>query len=109
MIFFSLLFIIHGLLHLSGCARAFQINSFFGKNSAKITKTNGLLWGVAAILFVITGSMFRTSAEYWWIFSMISISISQYLIIADWKEAKSGTTVNFVLLALTLLILFNIY
>ena len=36
--------------------------------------------------------------EWWWILSVSGITISQYLIIKSWQDAKYGTVANIIVL-----------
>ncbi|RZJ35626.1 MAG: hypothetical protein EOO51_04615 [Flavobacterium sp.] len=100
-VFFSLFIVVHGLMHLRGSARAFlAVNG----DHPRISSAKGVLWTFVAVLFFITAAMVLRSLQYWWIFSTVAIVCSQYLIIDDWKISKSGTLVNIVILAISVIV-----
>ena len=53
----SILIILHGLIHLLGFTKAFNLASV-NQLTQHISKANGVLWLVAAILFVTTAILF---------------------------------------------------
>ncbi len=93
----SLFIILHGLIHLLGFTKAFNLASV-NQLTQNVSKTNGVLWLVAAILFVTTAILFFLEKERWWILSVFAIPISQYLIIKSWQDAKMGTIANVIIL-----------
>lgn len=91
------LLVIHGLLHLLGFIKAFQLlpKPFL---KTPISKPAGLLWLTSALLFMACGIVLVLQYSWWWIFSSTGLVCSQYLIIRYWKDAKYGTIPNVVLL-----------
>lgn len=97
--------ILHGLLHLIGSAREWNLGSqqhFSGKAllslSASTSKATGVLWLLAAVSFIFAAILYLMKKEWYWIPAAVGILISQTLIIIDWQDAKYGTIVNAALL-----------
>lgn len=88
---------IHGLLHLIGFMSAYQLVKINQLNSVS-SKTAGIAWMIAALLFSAATIQYVTKKEYWWMFALVAVIISQTLIILYWKDARFGTIANFVLL-----------
>jgi hypothetical protein len=61
-IVFSILIILHGLIHLLGFTKAFNLASV-NLLTQNVSKTNGMLWLVAAILFVTTAILYFFERE----------------------------------------------
>lgn len=98
----------HGLLHLIGPARAFG-----WANVAALwlpaSKTAGVMWLVAAGLFLAAAVMLVVSSppfparEWWWIPAVAAVALSQVLVIASWADARFGTVPNLIILIPSLL------
>jgi hypothetical protein len=96
-IFFIVLFIVHGLIHLFGFVKAFnlaQVNQL----TQYISKPVGSLWLFVALLFILTTLLYYFEKDSWWIFGATAIIFSQILILFFWNDAKYGTIVNIILL-----------
>ncbi|MBI3232839.1 MAG: hypothetical protein HYZ42_02165 [Bacteroidetes bacterium] len=92
----------HGLIHLFGFMKAIYLTPI-SRLTQVITKTNGMLWLTASVLFIVTAILIIIDSDYWWIFSSLSIVISQYLIITSWHDARFGTIVNVILIIATII------
>ena len=101
-IVFIILITIHGLIHLLGFVKAYNLAPInqLGKD---ISKLNGIIWLISTILFIITAILFFINKDSWWILSAISIIISQYLIFVSWQDAKFGTIANLIILIVTII------
>lgn len=97
-----LLITAHGLLHVLGFVKAFKLAPFT-QMPHPITKVNGMFWLTAACLMVSCGLMFFLEIDGWWTFGIISVVVSQYVIIKDWSDAGLGTTINILLLIISIL------
>lgn len=93
---FIILVVSHGLLHLIGFSRAFFPRSF-GGSSQSISKKNGILWLIAAVLFLGAVLLLLTQSDFWWLSAAIGVIMSQYVIITSWTEAKYGTVANVII------------
>jgi hypothetical protein len=94
--FIAFLMIVHGLIHLMGFAKAVQYAEMKQLTIA-ISKPVGLFWLMATLLFVISAILFLLKKEYWFIFSIAAVVISQIVIILSWHDAKFGTIANVII------------
>lgn len=94
---FILIIFLHGIIHLMGFAKAFQLGNA-GVLSKDITKPLGITWLIATLLFAGTAVLFLLKRQEWWLVGFLSIIISQVLIISAWQDAKYGTIANIILL-----------
>jgi len=93
---------IHGLIHLIGFSKAFGYGNF-NQLKRDISKPIGVLWFLAALLFVVTNLMLLYKEELWWISGVAAIAISQFLIFTSWKDAKFGTIANVIFLVVVII------
>lgn len=94
---------IHGLIHLLGFIKAFKFAEV-KQLTQPITKELGLLWLASFILFIVTAILFlSTHYNYWWVFCLAGIALSQLLIVNAWQDAKFGTLANLLLLIATIM------
>jgi len=101
-IIFTLILIIHGLIHLMGFAKAFDYGKIEQLN-AEISKPIGILWLVSALLFIITTVLFGLRKDEWSIVGIVAVVISQILIFMVWQDAKFGTLANVIILVVAVL------
>lgn len=92
-----LLMVFHGLIHLAGFIKAFNIAPV-QKLTSGISKANGVLWLSATVLFILCVAFFFAGIRQWWLAALAAIILSQYLIITCWADAKFGTIANFIVL-----------
>ncbi|MEO8795239.1 MAG: DUF6544 family protein [Daejeonella sp.] len=92
-ILFLVLIVIHGLIHLLGFAKAFDLGTIT-QLSKDISKPIGILWLTAFFLFLLTGVLFFLKKEEWWIIGIIAVIVSQTVIVLVWQDAKFGTIAN---------------
>jgi len=95
-ILFSLL-LLHGLIHLMGFAKAFQLAEI-SQLSQPISKPAGALWGLAALLFTFAAVFFILKKDGWWMWAAPAVILSQILIFTSWQDAKFGTVANVLLI-----------
>ena len=86
-----------GFIHLMGFLKAFEFVEISQLNQS-ISKSSGVLWLLASLLFLVTTSLYFFKKDSWSILVIISALISQILIIIYWKDAKFGTIVNLIIL-----------
>lgn len=96
-IIFSVLLIVHSLIHLLGFLKAFNLANIT-QIAKTISKPIGLIWLSATIFFLITVILILLKNNYWLLISLISVIISQILIILFWQDAKFGTIANTIIL-----------
>jgi NADH:ubiquinone oxidoreductase subunit K len=104
-ILFTAIIIFHGLIHLIGFASQWHIkgfNKFTGITtfpvSEKFSKILGIVWLLAALLFILSSIGFFANKNWWLMAGLISVIISQILIIIYWKDAWGGTIGNLIIL-----------
>lgn len=91
------LFIIHVCIHFMGFARAYGYSS--PANPLQyVSKPLGLVWLLVGLLLITTVVVLLFKKEWWPILGILTILISQILIVIYWKDAKFGTIVNIILL-----------
>ena len=103
-IIFVLIVAFHGLIHLLGFLKAFDLAQI-NKLTQPISRPLGLLWLVAALVLVVTAAAFIFKAQWWWIIAIVGVVLSQILIITAWKDARLGTILNLILLIVAILAL----
>jgi uncharacterized protein DUF6544 len=95
-----LLLAAHGLIHLLGFAKAFQLADL-PQLTQPISPLAGALWFVSALLFLAAaGSLFIT-ARAWWAIAACALVVSVAVIFTSWNDAKFGLLPNLVVLAAT--------
>lgn len=97
-----ILITVHGLLHLLGFVKAFRLAPM-PQMPHPINRTNGVLWLIAALMIVTCGILFYTFTDGWWVLGVASVVVSEYVIIRDWEDAGLGSTLNILLLAISVL------
>lgn len=101
-ILFLILVTIHGLIHLMGFSKAFQYAEM-KQLTIVISKPVGLLWLTATLLFFASAILFLLKKDYWVIFSIAAVVISQLVIILSWHDAKFGTIANIIILVASII------
>lgn len=98
---FTMFIIMHGLLHLPAFFRAYNDERIPGNERAR---RKALLWLTACLLFVAASILYYQNRPFWWVVCLLSIFLSQFLIIGNWKMTKGGTVINFIILLFTIAI-----
>ena len=96
---FTILLLLHGLIHLFGFLKAFNLTEM-KELTLPISKPWGVLWLNTTILFVVVAILYFLKIDSWWILAFATILLSQIVVIVFWKDAKFGTIAN----VLTLLV-----
>jgi hypothetical protein len=96
-----ILIAIHGLIHLMGFVKAFNLAEI-KELTQPVSKGAGVFWLLAFILFTVTLLQFFFANDRWWLTGMIAVILSQLLIITAWGDAKFGTIANILLLPVLL-------
>ena len=91
------LFVLHGLIHLLGFAKAFGYADLplLGRS---ISEPAGVLWLTAALLCLAAAAALFLTPRRWWVVGLIAVATSQAAIVTAWSEAMVGTASNLVLL-----------
>jgi hypothetical protein len=92
--------VIHALIHLLGFLKAFHIYAA-REVSSPISKSWGLVWLLAFLLFLTTAILYGLKINTWWLFGFLGVIVSQILIIYFWKDAKFATIANLIILLLS--------
>lgn len=87
--------ILHGVIHSLGFIKAFRIAEV-PQIEQPIPKASGMLWLLAGLLFIFSAILFSIDRQWWWMFSVLAVVISQYLIVNDWNDSKLGTVANII-------------
>lgn len=99
---FILLILLHAVIHLLGFAKAFDL-ARVNQLTRTISKSNGILWFVAAALFVLSALLIYLKTDFWWVIASCALITSQYLVFSSWHDAKFGTVANVVILLATVI------
>jgi hypothetical protein len=98
---FTLVLVLHGAIHLMGVSRA------FGWGEVPLQKVmgpgEGVLWGVAALLFAGAAVACWLVPRWWWLPALAGVVVSQALIVGAWDDARWGTLANLVVVLPALL------
>lgn len=94
--------LLHGFIHLLGFAKAFQLGNVT-QLTKDISKPTGIAWLVTAILFTLVTALQFTHNKVWPVLCIITVVLSQVLIITSWSDAKFGTIANCIILVFALL------
>jgi hypothetical protein len=99
--------VLHGVIHVLGTLAEWnlvEIEDFSGKTlitlSDSVKKGLGFVWLIVMLLFLISAYGLYDDQDWWQILTIISIVISQILIIIWWPDAKFGTIANILIVAL---------
>lgn len=94
---FAFLILIHGLMHVMGFAKAFEYLAI-SQLSQDISKPTGVFWFLVSILFILSVILYFFKYEWWFVFAIFGVLMSQILIIMIWADAKFGTIPNLIIL-----------
>ena len=99
---FVFIVFIHGLIHLLGFLKAFNLSEV-SQLTQSISRPVGFLWLLSTILFLATAALFLTGNERLWpILAFASVVLSQILIFMSWQDAKFGTIANIIVLLMAI-------
>jgi len=96
-ILFSIIVAVHALIHIMGFVKAFNITEI-KELTVPISKTMGILWLLAALLFIAALIMFLAGKSMWWMLAAPALILSQILIFVYWQDAKFGALANIIIL-----------
>jgi len=92
--------LLHGLIHILGLIKAFQLSDVKGITQA-IPKMMGLVWLLAMLCFFTYAVLYFQNAKHAWLIGFIAVGVSQCLIVLYWHDAKAGTIPNLIILAVS--------
>lgn len=93
---------VHGLLHLLGFVKAFKF-ARLDQMPHPISRANGVIWLIAACLVITTGILFYFFVDHWWFIGIASVIVCEYVIITDWEDAGLGSTLNILILLMSII------
>ncbi|MEZ5040456.1 MAG: DUF6544 family protein [Saprospiraceae bacterium] len=94
---FILLILAHGLIHLLGLFKAFDLGNIT-QLTRSIPKPLGMLWLLGTFLFIGVIFSWFFKPNLWPVLAIAAIILSQSLIITAWQDAKYGTIANIIIL-----------
>lgn len=98
---------LHGLIHFMGFVKAFRLAEI-SELKKPISKSAGILWLIAGLLFISVAIFVFLGMDWWWIAAIPAIILSQALIIPAWQDAKFGTIAN-VIVAIAATLVFGLW
>jgi hypothetical protein len=93
----ALLLVAHGLIHLLGFAKAFQLADL-PQLTQLISPFVGSLWLASAVMFLAAAASLVIMPRAWWMIGAGAIGLSVVVILTSWNDAKFGMAVNLVVL-----------
>lgn len=99
---FIILVTLHGLIHLPGFLKAFELAQFT-ELTQPISRPFGILWLVTALVLGVTAVAFAFSKHWWWAAAILAALLSQFLIFTTWQDARFGSLANLIILVAALL------
>lgn len=102
---FIIILILHSGIHLIGFSKEYWLLGT--QNFSALSRSPGIVWLLSSIVLVGTATLFGINYNYWWIFGLISVLLSQAIIFITWEETKFGSTVNILLLIISIIAFMN--
>lgn len=102
--FLILMMVLHGIIHLMGGFSELGLAEVEGTvrtlfyMSDNIKFMLGFVWILATILFLVTPYGFASGKKWWKQSAIVSVVVSQVLVILWWPDAKFGTIPNIITL-----------
>lgn len=97
---FAFVVITHAMIHFLGFAKVLGL--FHQDQAAQpILKWHGVAWFLAGLLFLIGVFGFLTN-EAWWLWLPLVALLSQILIVMYWQDAKHGTSINLLIILVSI-------
>lgn len=93
---------IHGIIHLLGFLKAFDIGEL-NAIPQPISKIYGVFWFLTFFLFALTIVLNLVHSDFWWLTGLLAVVISQVLIFHYWSDARFGTIANVIILFATII------
>lgn len=102
-----LLLLAHGLIHLLGFVKGFGLADV-SQLHEPIGRLGGVLWLLAAALFVASAALLVFAPGQWWLAAAPAVVLSQIAIVTSWQDAKFGTIANAIVLVPLLVTLLDL-
>ena len=90
---FTLLIIMHALIHLIGFFKAFQWIEISVPTS-NISRAMGVVWLITALFFLVSLLLKWQNIYAWHWIAVLTVACSQLLIFTSWSDARFGTIIN---------------
>jgi hypothetical protein len=90
---FAVVLVVHGLIHLLGVAKAFGLADL-PPLTRPISPLLGLLWLLAAVLFLIAAAALFLWPRVWWTIGAGALVVSTFVVATAWSDARFGTLGN---------------
>jgi len=90
---FTILLVVHGLLHAMGFLKAFGLAEL-PQLALPISRPFGVLWLLAALGTLGTAVALYAWPRGWWMVGAAALVVSQVAIVPSWADAKFGTVAN---------------
>ena len=95
----ALLLLMHGLIHLMGFVKAFELAEV-AQLSQAISRPAGVAWLLTGLAFGLAGVLYLLGQPNWWLAATPALLLSQGLILLSWRDARFGTIANLLILLL---------
>ena len=89
--------VIHGLIHLLGFARAFDLIKVT-EFTQPVSKPLGMVWLLTTLAMLLVAAAILLGHKWWWVLALGAVTLSQILILGQWQDAKFGTFLNMIIL-----------
>ncbi len=93
----NILILLHGLIHLFGFLKAFEIAKMDAL-TLPVSKISGVLWLLCSVLFILAAALNFAGSNFWWVLAATALVLSQAIIVLYWKDARFGTFANLIIL-----------
>lgn len=97
----AVLFVLHGLIHLLGFAKAFGYADL-PQLTQTVSRPVGVLWLTATLLCLAAAAALFLAPRRWWAVGALAVLVSQSVIVTAWSDAMVGTAANVLLLVAVL-------
>jgi Family of unknown function (DUF6544) len=92
-IVFAVLLVVHGLIHLLGFVKAFELADL-PQLTHPISPAFGIVWLLAAMLFLSAAAALFVWPHGWWVIGACAVMVSIVVMIAAWSDARFGVLGN---------------
>ncbi len=96
-IVFSIVLVVHALIHLFGVVKAFGFAEL-PQLTQPISLSRGVLWLISTLLFLSAAGSLFVWPRWWWIIGAGAIVVSMVAIVPSWSDAKVGAVANLIAL-----------
>lgn len=93
--FVALVLLVHGLIHLLGFTKAFELYEAPELTGA-VSRPAGVMWLLAAVLMGVSAVTLAAQVRGWWALAAIAVVLSQAAIATSWSDAKFGSLANII-------------